>query len=267
VFQHSADNFNKNPELANALARVSASDIDAFALVDKDQGAPSAAVPFTVDDAQRMAFLSSQTADGRTTLDMARQQYDDATLYQMTHGGSAGGVNPHDAARQLAGIDAYVDNAERNAQIYQHANDVAQHNQQAQDSHDSKQEIGDDVKKLVDTASLPGGPVAGAVRGIAEDKAYKELMDTINPQPTPQTVQYPSLGQVELDGDQKFHDTLDAFAKSGSTPLDMNDVRDAYRYSYNTVVNNGLVKNNSDLDQLATGGAQAPDNPSQTKNK
>jgi uncharacterized protein YukE len=263
VFQHSADNFNKNPELANALARVSASDIDAFALVDKDPGTPSAAVPFTVDDAQRMAFLSSQTVDGRTTLDMARQQYDDATLYQIAHGGTPGGLSPHDAVQQLAGIDAYVDNAERNAQIYQHANEVAEHNQQAQDSHDSKQEIGDDVKKLVDTASLPGGPVAGVVKGIAEDKAYNELMNTINPQPTPQTVQYLSTAEAKMDGDQSFHDNMDAFAKSGNTRLDTTGLNDAYKFEYNDIVQSNLVKNNSDLEQLATGGAQDPENPSQ----
>lgn len=34
VFQHMADNFNKNPELANSLSRVSAGNLDAFAYAD-----------------------------------------------------------------------------------------------------------------------------------------------------------------------------------------------------------------------------------------
>ncbi|MFI7192761.1 hypothetical protein ACIBQ0_23760 [Nocardia nova] len=264
LFQQTVENFNKNPELANALARVDASNIDAFSQVGSDPHAPKPAAPMEVRDAQRMAFLASQTREGRETIDLARQTYDNATLYSITHGGTAGDVSAQDAIQKMASLDGIVGDAQRNALIYQDHSHVADENEQAQKSHDDKQEIGDKVKKVVDMIPVPGGKVVGTVKDFAEDPAYKALMEGVNPKPTPQTVQYPSVLQVEKDGQQDFRDRLDSFNAASGQPLDqsvLDNYRTKYDVEYQATVSGDQVHDNDSLDQLVTGGAQAPDNP------
>ncbi|AYF77470.1 hypothetical protein D7D52_30765 [Nocardia yunnanensis] len=266
-FQHTVDAFNKNPELANALARVSASNIDAFSQVDHPRGVAGPAVPLELDGAERMAFLSSQTHDGRATLDLARQQYENAVLYKLTHGGDLGGISPHDAVQQLAGLDAHINNAERNAQIYQTSNEIAHKNEQAQQAHDDKQQIADTVKGLVDSVPLPGGNATGAVKSVFEDRACQALMEGINPQPRPETVQFPSGEKAMMDGAQDFRDLLDQFVKESppADPRTIDDFHETYANQYGRIVQSNLVKDNGDLEQLIRGGAQAPENPTQKK--
>ncbi|WP_429413372.1 hypothetical protein [Nocardia sp. GAS34] len=262
LYEHTIENFNKNPELANALGRVNSSNIDAFAQVDNDHNAPKPASPMEVRDAQRMLFLSSQTEDGRQTVDLARQTYDNATLYSVTHGGTGDDVSAHDAVRKVAAIDALVGDSERNALIYQDHNDVAQKNDQAQHSHDDKQQIGDTVKKVVDAVPIPGGKAVSTVKDIVEDQAYKDLMKGINPDPIPGTVQYPSVIQLEKDSHQDFRDQLNSLSGGSNDPLvkdQLEKYRDAYNQQYDSIVQSDQVHDNSSLDQLVTGGAQAPD--------
>ena len=262
LFQQTVENFNKNPELANALARVDASNIDAFSHVDSDRNSPQPAAPMDVRESQRMLFLASQTQEGRQTIDIARQTYDNAVMYSITHDGTGGDISAHDAIRKMASIDAYVGDAQRNALIYQDHNEVAEHNDQAQKSHDDNQEIGDTVKKVVDAVPLPGGKAISTVKDIAEDRAYKALMEDVNPNPTPSTVQYPSLGQLQQDGNQDFRDRLDRIANAGEGNANeavLENYRDIYNNQYNGTVITDQVHDNNSLEQLSTGGAQAPD--------
>ena len=262
VFQHMTDGFNKNPELANALSRVSASDINAFTGVDEGSNAPKPAAPLGLQDSERLAFLASQTQDGRETLDLARQTYDNASMYELTHDGGAHAGDTRDVAQRIAGLDAHIRDAGQNALIYQEHDQVAQHNDQAQQTHDDHQKIADTAKKLVDQVPLPGGKLTGAVKGVAEDPIYNGLMNTINPQPTPEKVQYPSVESSIRDGNQDFRDRMTEFVQH-SNQAPSNDTVDQYlrdyKAEYDGIVSNNLVKDNADLDQLSTGGAQAPD--------
>ncbi|MBY8855423.1 hypothetical protein K7711_02935 [Nocardia sp. CA2R105] len=267
IFQHTTDDFNKNPELANALARVSASDINAFANVPNSPNALNAAVPLELKDSERLLFLSSQTQDGRHTLDMARQVYENSALAQITSN-SDPGLDKNAIVRNLAGLDAHVDAAQRNALIYQEHNDVAQHNSQAQQAHDDNQKIADTVKTVVDKVPLPGGKVTDTVKSLVEDPAYKGLMNTINPDPTLQKVQYLDPEKMSQVGTQDFINRMIAYNNNSDTPLSVGlqgQVINTYGDVYGQTVGFNQVKNNSDLEQLATGGAQAPSDSSQHK--
>lgn len=260
-FAHTTESFNKNPELANALARVVASDIDAFAGVDTDRHGPKPAVPLELMDSERLAFLASQTQDGRHTIDAARQSYENAMLYQLTHGG--GDISAHDTIQKLAGIDAHIKDAQQNALIYQDYHAVAEQNAQAQQSHDNNQQAADMAKKVVDALPLPGGKAVSTIKDLVEEPAYKALMDNINPEPTPGTVQYPSVEKSILTGEQNFRDLFEPVAKDGDHPLSQAEIEthmETYRRQYADIVGSNLVHDNTSVEQLATGGALAPDN-------
>ncbi|MFF0489790.1 hypothetical protein ACFYTQ_12310 [Nocardia sp. NPDC004068] len=268
VFQQSADAFNKNPELANSLARVAASNIDAFSGVATSAHAAPPAVPLELKDSERLLFLASQTNEGRVTLDLARQTYDNAALYQLTHGAGSDPTAADDIIKKIAGLDAHIDDAGRNAIIYQHNNDVAAQNEQAQHAHDDRQKIGNTVKGLVDNIPVPGGAAVNTVKGLAEDPLYDAFMEGINPDPTPAKVQYPDKEAAWRFGDSKFGDHLDeAIARSEQPPSSQQrvDIVNTYERVYNDIVAANLVTNNNDLDQLATGGAQAPNSSEGTK--
>ncbi len=264
VFQHMADNFNKNPELANSLSRVSAGNLDAFAYAgDTNPNDPQPGVKLGLTDAQHMLFLSSQTEQGRQTLDFARQQYDAASMYQLTQNGGHNISDPTSFIGRMADLDAHIDTATNNAVTYQTGNQVAQQNAQAQQSYADTKDIADSTKKLVDAIpmSLPGGAMVGAVKGIGEDHAYNALMDSINPQPTPGKLQFLNIGEMNDAADNKFNTNIDAWSKTSNQPIDtgtLGEYKGNYQNFYYQRSNELLVKNSSDLEQLASGGMQVP---------
>ncbi|MBO0853183.1 MAG: hypothetical protein J2P18_05375 [Nocardia sp.] len=256
IFQHNADNFNKNPELANSLARVSASDINAFAGIGDAPNAPQPAAPLDLEGSKRLAFLASQTRDGRETLDLARQTYGNAVMYQVTHDPSMSPTTAHDTVRSIAALDAHINDSMQNAQIYQSYDVAAKHNEQAQQSHDDHKEIGDNVKKVVDAIPVPGGKAVSTVKDILEDQAYKGLMSGVNPDPTPEKVQYPSVEVAKYTGETDFRNRM--AHHWGASPDDIVKYGPIYDGAYESTISDGLVKDNSSLEQLSTGGAQEP---------
>ncbi|QIS18206.1 hypothetical protein [Nocardia terpenica] len=262
VFQHMADSFNKNPEFANSLARVSAGNLDAFAYAgDKVAADPHPAVPLELRDSQRLLMLASQTDQGRQTLDLARQQYETAALYQVTHNPGGVAPDPESFLKRLAGLDAHIDAATNNAVSYQAGNQVAQHNAQAMQSYTTTKDIADSTKKLVDAIPIPGGPFVGAVKNIGEDHAYQALLNEIDPQPKPGKLQFPDVGDMQNNAHNNFENRLDSLLQNGGQlppETKRSDYVSAYEYEYNARTSAQLARNSSDLEQLATGGAQAP---------
>jgi hypothetical protein len=259
-----ADNFNKNPELANSLARVSAGNLDAFAYAgDTNPYDPQTGVKLGLTDAQHLLFLSSQTEQGRQTLDLARQQYDSAALYQLTQNGGHNIPDPTSYISRLADLDAHIDAATNNAITYQVGNQIAQQNAQAMHSYTDTKDLADSVKKLVDAVpmSIPGGPVVGALKGIGEDHAYNALMESINPQPTPGKLQFDDYNEMQNLACNRFDTNLNTWARTGNLPLDPGTIGDysgKYSSAYHDLAYGMFVKNSSDLEQLASGYAQAP---------
>ena len=263
VFQHMADNFNKNPELANSLSRVSAGNLDAFAYAgDVDPHDPQTGVKLGLTDAQRILFLSSQTEQGRQTLDLARQQYDGAALYQLTQNGGHNISDPPSYISRIADLDAHVDAATNNAVTYQSGNRIAQQNAQAMQSYIGTKDIADSAKKLVDAIpmSIPGGPAVSAMKGIGEDHAYNALMDSINQQPTPGRLQFDNLGEMQNTARNNFDINLDSWSNTSNQPLPADapgNYKQIYLTEYGRLSNILFVKNGSDLEQLTSGGSQA----------
>lgn len=259
VYQHTIESFNKNPEMANALSRVTAGNLDAFAFAgDKVVDDPRPQLELGLEDSKRLLFLSSQTEEGRQTLDSARHEYDNATLYQLTHNDGHGVLSPRLAIERMANLDAHIDAAGSNAITYQVGHKVAEYNDQADQSHKNTKEISDVVKKIVDAVPVPGGPAVGAVKSVAEDQMYKSLMDSINPKPHPHLVQFENIDQVYANGKNNFENSINSWAKDSGDPLPLDSYKSVYGRVYNDEAQASYARNSSDLEQIITGGAQAP---------
>jgi len=230
---------------------------------DTNPNDPHLDVKLGLTDAQHMLFLSSQTEQGRQTLDFARQQYDGAAMYQLTQNGGHNVPDPTSYIGRVADLDAHIDAATNNAVTYQSGNHVAQQNAQAMHSYTDTKDIADSAKKLVNAIpmSIPGGPMVSAAKGIGEDHAYNALMGSINPQPTPGKLQFGDLGVMQENARNNFNANLDAWSNTSNQPLSTGitgDYKNKYIEEYGRLSNNMFVKNNSDLEQLASGGTQAP---------
>ncbi len=259
VFQHTTDSFNKNPELANSLSRVMAGNLDSVAEAGVPLVHPDPSIPVQMDlkDSERLLFLASQSHDGRDTLTTAKEAYDNAVAYQLTHGG----VPPEsevDVIRKIAALDAHIDDANYNSQTYQHGNEVAKHNDQAQKDYQSTKDNSEIAKKIVDSVPVPGGPVTKTVKDVVEDQAFKAIMKGVNPPPKPELLQFPIAEDVQKSGNEQFSRRLDSFSGSNQSSDYMRSYLNAYKETYDNVVSVQLVRNSSDLEQLATGGKQAP---------
>ncbi|MFJ4649681.1 hypothetical protein ACIP5Y_00240 [Nocardia sp. NPDC088792] len=259
LFQQTAESFHNNPELANALAHVSASDINAFGNVGGAPDAPKPDAPLQTQDSERLAFLASETQQGRETLDQARQSYDNAVMYQINHDPTLSATDVHDRLSQLGALDAHVDDAIHNAQVSDKYNTISHQNQQAQDSHDQKQTWADNAKKLADQIPLPGGKIAGTVKSVLEDPAYKAIMDAANPQPTPGSLQYPNLEDSQNSGQDEFRDRMQGL---GVSPEDQAKFERDHDDQYARISSDGLIHDNDSLNRFFNGGAQVPDSKS-----
>lgn len=262
IFQHTADSFNKNPELANSLSRVMAGNLDSVAeagdpLVSRD---PNTAVHMDLKDSERLLMLADQTDEGRKTLGIAKETYDNAVAYQLTHGG----IPPEDqqaVVRRMAALDAHIDNSAYNAQAYQRGDEIAKHNDQAQKDYKDTKEIADSVKKIVDAVPVPGGAVVKPIKDILEDQAYKAVMKEVNPTPRPELLQFEYSEHVANDGTRAFYDRINSFQQASGHQVyqgQIDNMNAWYAQTYGNIVDEYLVKNSSDLEQLSTGGKQAP---------
>ncbi|KZM71646.1 hypothetical protein [Nocardia terpenica] len=265
LVQSTTDSFNKNPEFANSLSRVITGNLDSFA----DQGTtlmrhdPNIPVEMQLRDSQRLLFLANQTEEGRQTLETARQSYDNAVAYQLANNQIAP-ESQVDTIRKLATLDAHITDSRYNALTYQHGNDIAQQNDQALKSYNQTKDISDVAKKIVDAVPVPGGPVGTTVKNIAEDQAYKAIMNGVNPPPTPHLLQFPYADEVQKSGNDEFGTRLQTFLDySANRPPQqtLNSYYTQYQDNYDSTIDSTLVKNSSDLEQLATGGQQAPKKP------
>jgi len=171
-FKKTEMGFVNNPELSRALSTAMGSNIDAW--IDGEQYATTTFLSdpgeahLELVDANRLLYLSSQSDEGRLTLEVARSAYESEILNgafsqtEMRPGEYLGTKT----IEQLAHLDARISNAAANALTFQDQNTVEEHNNIQQEIYDNKKA----AAKLVDQILMANVDVGlDYAKGLTQD--------------------------------------------------------------------------------------------------
>ncbi|UGT40913.1 hypothetical protein LTV02_33895 [Nocardia yamanashiensis] len=216
-FTATAKGFSDNPELARSLAHVMGSNIDSYI----DSAAPSTKylpdageAQLNVTDANRLLFLSSQSEQGRLTLEVARQAYESDVL---TRAFAQDGVSPGDYAsskmQQLAGLDARVTNAAQNALTFQDGNKIHDYNANLQEIFEKKMAAAEIISQVgvgsLEVAHVPGGEAGGVAAEMLAEHAAGGLISKFVPEPDPLgSPLYPNVTEINAQGYRNFQQEI-----------------------------------------------------------
>ncbi|WP_245650655.1 TPR repeat region-containing protein [Nocardia harenae] len=207
--------FAENPALADSLANVMGSNIDAYIspnVVDSGVRGDQAALSQT--DADRLLFLSSQSEGGRLMLEVSRQAYESDMISRALTEGNGDPQRWLDIyGSNLADLNARHTSAITNALTFQDQEKINEHNDAAQETYDNRQKAGDIAKSaLLDTLDPggkgPAGVVAGPVYEVLKEQGYEGVMDKWNPEPDPVSAQYPDASRLDAETNDRMRQSV-----------------------------------------------------------
>lgn len=226
LFEDNASVFARNPDLANAMANVLGTNINAFredtftfsGLTDDETKQPRLAVT----DANRLLFLGSQSDQGRMTLEVARQAYESAILQDaFTSHGTNAGLAAKESLDTLASLDGRITNAAENAMTFQDQQHIKPHvdHQIAiyNAKHDAAKAVADIALGMV---KVPGAGMAAnaanhAIKAIT-DEGVNDSIKHFLPEPVLPRPQFPDItalnAQYQVDMETRI---LNAAIDSG----------------------------------------------------
>ncbi|MGX1811849.1 TPR repeat region-containing protein [Nocardia sp. NPDC055321] len=229
AFDATAKGFSRNPELARSLAHVMGSNIDSYidgTVPNTAYLAAAGEAQLQVTDANRLLFLSSQSEQGRLTLEVARQAYESEVLTQaFSQSGKLPGDYASDSMQQLASLGARVTNAAQNALTYQDGNKIHDYNANLREIFEKKMAAAELISEVtvgsIELAPVPGGDAGGVAAEMLAERVAGGLIERFIPEPdTLGTPLYPNVTEINAQGYRNFQQEIinSAFASGKLDP-------------------------------------------------
>ncbi|MFF0495661.1 hypothetical protein ACFYU5_04580 [Nocardia aobensis] len=208
IMEDNAKLFAKDPELSKSLASVMGSNIDSFGERFPATGvADDGQLRLSSTDADRLLFLASQSDQGRLTLEVSRQAYEQTFFDDAfaKNGPNAGSVIS-EQSKYFGGLDGRITSAAENAMTFQDQADVKKYNDHQMHIYNVKKEA---AKIIADMATaplkvgsdVPGANYANVVAKHLTDGVVNHEIDGFVPKPQELRQVYPDIKSINAAAD------------------------------------------------------------------